>query len=155
MGVDLGPLIGTALENTLDAKGATYAVEDSNEIVLKVPIGSDGTPDLSNAYFVSDAEYQIHEIYVNDTHVPREVDGGSAVDCYLTIDRDSEALIKNYRAVMGIKTLYALHNGQKLNIADMKFADGTANDGVTSTAPSALDNKTVYVHLRVLKLVPA
>ena len=152
MGADLGALVGRALENTLDAKGLTYAIKDSNEVVIEIPIGTDGTPDLSNAYFVSDAEYQIHDMYITDSHKPREV-GGNPVDAFITVKRDNDEVLSGYRAVMGVNTLYALHNAQKLSISDIKFPD--ANDNPSATAPSSLAGSKIYVHVRVLKLVPA
>jgi len=151
MTVDLGPIIGKALENTLDAKGLTYEIADANEIVMKVPVGSDGTPDLSNAYFVSDGEYQIYDLYVSNNHAPIEV-AGTKKDVFLTLGRDGNPLFTNYRVMLGIHTLYALHNGQKAAVLDMKCPD--ANDN-PSAACTGLANTTVYVHLRVLKLLPA
>ena len=150
-GVDLGPLVGKAFENTLDAKGLTYAVKDANEIVMTVPMASDGTPDLSNTYFISDGEYQIHDIYVSDSHKPKEV-AGNMVDAWITVKRNNEELLKDYRIANGINTLYGLHNGQKLAVTDMKFPD--ANDNPTATS-STYTSTNIYVHFKVLKLVPA
>lgn len=152
MGVDLGPIIGKALENTLDAKGLTYAINDANEIVIPISIGTDGTANLTNAYFVSDAEYQIHSMYLTDSHVPKEI-GGNAIDAFVTVKRDSDVMVDGYRIVLGINTLYALHNAQKLAVGDIKFPD--ANDNPSAVAPTALQGHTIYLHVRVLKLTPA
>ena len=144
MPLDLGSIVGDALENTLDAKGLTYAIKDANEIVLKTTYVAADSKFENYQTFTSSGEYQIHDIYVSDKDYPREVGGSTMQDVLLTLKRDNTVLLDNYRIIMGIETVYAIHNGNVISFT-LAFPSGVS-------APTS--DTDYYLHLRVLQLVP-